>query len=635
MLLSDTQSAIQRYDGYHVRTDLLLCSNHWRPHFEVKLSLSDRPRRQPISDSNALLAAQGLGKTLSITFPKALHTVIRTLILTHQAYESHDLEKREIDELPADTKAVIDRFKSQSSGCVPILLEVNYRSTDTLISDLTLQRPEWAKILGKHGLTAGRLTLLVDATSSTQRSLETFSRSLQDGRDPLFRFRMQRPNGDDDGARRESYDRKAFLKKLIASPHIQRLIGYQAADKFLTLREYCTIFGTGAVLDRVVELKKVADYEADLETLILVKCADDGLSGGFYGFIKPPSNKEFRLRVGDCLDVDIIRHQGPTWRAVVTSPVPVWRRSIVPLWVYPIRPKKDASRNRVRDSFEPDYIDPNGMSEGQLRHAVARDEGNSVEMKVVGIGDVLDNICRAYETLDDFKNVQSSENTAYAERVIEVLTSRRLDRLPYKDLYERIKERMTGTDTRKYMKKLNVAQNSAIESSRRLKAGIQIIQGPHGTGKTFLLQQMVVPFLVSERQSVVLVSTPTDHGADDLAHEIRQALYDLRDDPNLPRVRKRYILRLLAPVSENATMRTQGPKIPKEQVQNVKVPLLPRGTQRIMKGAAVQMLEQLRANDGTKFEGVCDKRVQDITYSAGYMMLLVSGVLPGTEYEGT
>jgi len=144
---------------------------------------------------------------------------------------------------------------------------------------------------------------------------------------------------------------------------------------------------------------------------------------------------------------------------------------------------------------------------------------------------------------------------------------------------------------------------------------------------------MVVPFLVSERQSVVLVSTPTNHGADDLAHEIRQALFDLRDDPNLPHVRKRYILRLHAPKSENAIMRTQGPKVPKEQVENVKVPLPPRGTQRVMKGAAVQMLERFRANDGTKFEGVRDKRVQDITYSAGYMMLLVSGIVPGTEYE--
>jgi len=484
LLLSDTQSPIQQYDDYYVRTDLLMCFNHWRPHFRVRLCLSDRPGGQPVGDSINVPAARGLGKTLSITFPKASHTVIRTLILTPEAYQSYDLlEKREIDELPADTKIVIDRYKAQGSYRVPILLEINYRSTDTLTSNLTLQRPEWAKILGKHGLTAGRLTLLVDATSSTQTLLETFSRSQQDGRDPLFRFRMQRSNGDDEGARRESYDRKAFMKKPIASQHVQRLIGYQATDKFLTLREYCTIYSAGAILDRVEALKKIADYEADLRTLVLVKYANDGPSGGFYGFIKPSSNKKFRLRVGDCLDVDFIRHQGPNWRAVVTSPVPVWRGTMIPLWVYPIRPKKDASRNRVRDSFKPDYIDPNGKSKGQLRNAVKSDEGNSVEMKVVGTGDVLDNICRAYETLDDFKNVQSSENTAYTERMIEVLTSRRLDRLPYKDLYGRIKEQSPGTDVRKYMKKLNVAQDSAIESSRRLKAGLRSFRGLPGQGK--------------------------------------------------------------------------------------------------------------------------------------------------------
>ncbi len=68
-----------------------------------------------------------------ITFPKASHTVIRSLILTPETYQSYNLlEKREIDELPADTKTVIDRYKTQSSDCVPTLLEINYRSTDTL-----------------------------------------------------------------------------------------------------------------------------------------------------------------------------------------------------------------------------------------------------------------------------------------------------------------------------------------------------------------------------------------------------------------------------------------------------------------------------------------------------------------------
>lgn len=633
VLLDEGQNAIESYNGYHLRTDLQLCFNHWRPNLEVKLNLSDRPRGRPIDRANGVSTAQGLDRILSITFSKAFYMVIRALVLTSKAYESYDLlEQREIDELPANTKAVIDRLKAANSKCIPILLEVNYRSTETLTSNLTLQRPEWARILGDHGRTAGRLMLLVDATSLTSKKLETLARILQDGRDPLCRFCTQRSHSDDVGGRRQSYDRKEFMKKAIANPYIQGLVGYQATNMFLSLREYSTIFCAGAVLDRMNELNKVAEYEKDLKTLVLVRCADDGPKGGFYGFIDAPSNKSFRLRVGDCLDVEFRGSGGLTWRAVVASPVPVWRAHMIPLLIYSIKTGVKKGE-QVRDSFEPKFIEAHGKRTHELRDAVAADDGNSVDVKVVGIGDMLDSICRAYETLDDFRNIKGSSGTAYTERMIKVLTSRRLDVLPHKDLYEPLRDQMSNAEIQKYMKKLNVEQSAAIESSRKLRASIQIIQGPPGTGKTFLLQQMVVPFLVSERESMVLVSTPTNHGADDLAREIRQALYDLRDDPKLSHLKKRYILRLHAPQSEDAIMRTQGPKMPKQQANNVKTSLPPKKTQRVLKGAALQMLDQFRANDGSKFEGVRDKRVQDIAYSAGYMMLLVSGVIPGTEYE--
>lgn len=633
VLLDDNQSPIQRHEGYYVRTDLLLCFNNYRPHFEVRFNLSDQPRGIRIGGLNASRAAQGLEKKLSITFTKSLQLTIRGLILTPEAYETYDLlEKREIDDLPADTKEVVDCHTAQSEDCVPILLDVDYHEKRTLTSNLTLKRPEWAKILGQHGLVDGRLTLVVEATRSTQEKIESLFGVLQDGRDPLFRFRGQRRNGEDNGRGGERYDRKAFMNKPIASPRVQELIGYQATDKFSNLREYSTLFSAGAILDRMEELRRVRDYEADLKTLVLVECIDDGPSGGFYGFIDAPSNKSFRLRVGDCLDIEFEKNKGHTWRAVVTSPLPVWRARMVPLLVYPARKKKLEDWKCVKDHFEPEYIDPEGMTTHELRHAVAADKGNSVEVEVIGVGDVLDNICRAYDSLADFQKVQSSESTAFTERMIEVLTSRRLDQLPCKDLYEHIKNHLLGGDIKQYMKELNPEQLVAVESSRCLQAGIQIIQGPPGTGKTFLMQQMIVPFLVSRQNTLVLVSTPTNHGADDLAHELRHALDDLKNKPELSHLRKRYILRLHAEASENSIMRTQGPKRQKEEDQNPKGPL-PSKSKRVATGAAAQMLEQFRANDGCKFEGVRDKRIQDIVYSVGYMMLLVSGVIPDSEYE--
>jgi len=47
-------------------------------------------------------------------------------------------------------------------------------------------------------------------------------------------------------------------------------IEYRATDKYLNLRKYATIFGTGAILDRVGEPKKGYKYDAQSDKLILV-----------------------------------------------------------------------------------------------------------------------------------------------------------------------------------------------------------------------------------------------------------------------------------------------------------------------------------------------------------------------------
>lgn len=634
VLLDDVQRPLQKHEAYDMTTEFLLCFDNFRPRFEVRVRLSDTDDTAGISDMNACHLEQGLNKVLVVTLMKSQRMVVRTLAATPEAYRSYDpVEKGKIDDLPADTRSAIDSIKVQANNCVPILLELDYYENSALTTNLTLKRPAWAKILGQQGLTDGRLTLLLHGDELTKEKIQALANILRDGNDPLSRFHMPSSAGGKAGTSSQRYNRQEFMAKTIANRHAQPNIGYQVTINFRDLQEYSTVFFAGAILDRMGQLQKIKKYQAELDTLVLVECSKNGHRTGFYGFINVPKDESFRLRAGDCLDVHFQKAKSSLWQAVVTAPLEIQREDMIPFWVSrtkAIDPKADGYQE---DTFEPAYIDPHGMSIDDLEDAVARDKGNAVAVEVVGIGDSLDNICKAYESLDQFSKTQASERSAFGQRIVEILTSRRLDQLPVQDLYQHIHGHMVDENITAFMQELNPRQHEAIEISRNLKAGIQIIQGPPGTGKTFIMHQMIVPFFTAMIQTIVLVSTVTNHGADGLAQEIREALYALKDKPELSHIKKRYVLRLHAEATELSIMQTQGPKQSVVTANKYKDGLSLEKTKQGPSGAATQLLDDSQALDGCKFEGVRDKRVQDITYSAGHMMLLKSGVIPDSGFE--
>ncbi|KAI9818634.1 MAG: hypothetical protein M1826_001357 [Phylliscum demangeonii] len=206
--------------------------------------------------------------------------------------------------------------------------------------------------------------------------------------------------------------------------------------------------------------------------------------------------------------------------------------------------------------------------------------------------------------------------------------SRRLDLQATKDLYEGISDPGLGA----YLQGLSLSpsQLRGLTYFRAIPHGLGLIQGPLGTGKTHLICQSLLPLLrfpsTEGRAHKILLLSPSNDPINDLSATLIRAI-------TAAGMVKR-VVRLHTWATEEEMVKTSAQRAhPREQVNHLIDDLEPAVA---AMEAAVYLSNWYRAIIDTPL-GIRDPRVRQLETSLSYLMLKVSGIIPGhnTELEQT
>lgn len=502
-----------------------------------------------------------------------------------------------------------------SSMSLPVLMDFSVSNGHVFSINLALNDSKLAKAVRTLVFNSGRIKVLVDAANS-MAMINAFETYLSGRKDPLSEFC---PEGLDNIL---AYEASRF----IANPMPQRLLGFCVSPVFTSLREYAIIGLCQVELDQDPEVQQILAYEGSPKKLILLNYKGGDLVKEYEGLITRPKEGEFRLQSGDRFEFQF-GHTGwssnaASWRATVLPRGTVKKEEMMSVIVH--RGQYKSSLQYAGDS--PNAIDATKLKREELQKRTLQTPGNMVIVKIVDCKNAFTNIRTAYLRL--ITSV-SAAVFPYRNRVSQVLLGLRPDLLEYKDLYSQIRQEMP--DLQRYMMHLNDRQTDVVQAAGHIRGGFQFVQGPPGTGKTYTLQNLAIPFLAAPKQTLLLVVAPTNHGADDLARGMYDGLTSLRQRVPEVNAKKPYILRAHPEKAEDQITRTQGPKPARNPVEAGKPEKQASNTSSDMDFER-RLLDEFVSADKPKFEGVYDKRVSHIDYSIGYMKLLVSGVVPGSEY---
>ena len=341
------------------------------------------------------------------------------------------------------------------------------------------------------------------------------------------------------------------------------------------------------------------------------------------------SDEEVRLLPNDKLAVSFDKERDVTmaWNATVVEPLPYSPLSVVTGYI--TRPW-DKEAKAYKDTRDLKMVPTTRLKDRrQALRRIMSQEPYQVGLRLITSDEPFR---RSLTALEYLNQCQAGLIPASPRQHLDVkyLLGNHFDTIQKIDMYEGIAAKELNPEQ---LMQLNEGQLRAVMKSRSLPAGWLLIHGPPGTGKTYLIVEMLKPFLQDSEHHRVLVCCPNNAGVDNAAQRAHEVLTRLQAAGSADA--KKYVVRL-------HSLETEKGIVEKDAKLNRTVPedARPQCVQEfgdeelaILNNLdmAKMIHEEYERNTKTKFAGVHDKRVLNLEMSLGHRILQVAGILKDAE----
>lgn len=556
---------------------------------------------------------------------------IRAVDLGQLDTEPQEIQKAARSALHPSTWTLINGLVAQ--GRRVILIDI-YHDGDFPEIGVFFNTPYWGSRAANALKDNGFTRVILEGFQPTLTAVKTFAEFIERNPSPLARFFT--------GTRR----RWAFTRyTLTAIPNIQNT-GFQRIIAFYNMAEYATTMYLTHQKEFDVLRQAIHEFETQIHIVHLIESRTTTEEAVYFAFIdlsmytvrceKDKSSKLrgiFRPREGDLFkmsfnaedDFDEVDKRYWTFKVtkrltfapehsicgVVTRP---WYREI-----------------KVFSADDPNIMKLNpslGMTETRI-HA-AGDAGNQCHLKYQRISKTDENIAFNLNLL--VNEPKDAPYTPFNKRIFQILLGRRIDQAEIHDFFKAPRKSLDLKNIQSVMQ-LGSKQQDAVTNMET--APIPILQGSPGTGKTWLIKETCVPFLIMPDKGIHAIMSPSNAGADGIAVSVHGKIEALRQDPNIiskyshiTNEHDCYVLRIHSRASEQA-VRNLTVTANLDRPDNARPQTFPEAEEREelkeLSEAEKLVHEALKDAFTTIFPGLNDARVKQYHFSLGARMLQSMG----------
>jgi hypothetical protein len=284
--------------------------------------------------------------------------------------------------------------------------------------------------------------------------------------------------------------------------------------------EYTTIYGFGCVYEHEVEerhRKMVMSEPLNLRVMAVPGPKDRY----FIGFLEKPDDRDIRFNTGDQLIINsspIRRPEKHNWSAVVIDTLPCAPQGDICISM--CRPKDPES-----GEYSTENLNPMPYDIGSLEAAfqlVSRHPYQAVHV------DILTSTKTFRRQIVWLSKLFREESCRWWK---EFLLGKTMNVLTHSKIYSKCSSKAVDLVPTEHF---NTGQHRALEYVQALPNGVGIITGPAATGKTQFILDILQPFLSNRNTNhpQVLVCTPNNAAADDLARRLHSQSQDNEETKN-------------------------------------------------------------------------------------------------------
>lgn len=201
----------------------------------------------------------------------------------------------------------------------------------------------------------------------------------------------------------------------------------------------------------------------------------------------------------------------------------------------------------------------------------------------------------------------------------DALAFKDINKFGERDVYQDIRDEFPEPER---VMSLNLQQEKCIRALKHALAGMALVHGPPGTGKTYLIGELTKPFLCHSKAHLVLMMAPSNQATNAIAATMIKVLSELKASKQLSP--DAYILRIHSRATESQ-IQLRGSKLYDLEEIRPRVQAMPSGLSKLEQ----IIFETYRQSKKSTFLSIQDSRLVHYELSIGYRMLAVAGLIEG------